>query len=144
MPTDYKVVEFVPQHFGDEQGTFSDIKPTAIFAGRKKDFTFNCPNVDSDERAVLMFQSRDVDHQNNDLHVNQKDVFGGLPVSPNRDTWNGNIMIIGPRQLKATGNVLHIEALNSTGGREGGIDDFLIANVIIMYKTRTPLPTNQI
>jgi hypothetical protein len=144
MPTDYKVIEFVPHHFGNEQNTFSDIKPDAVFAGRAKPFTFNCPNVDADERAVLMFQSRDVDSAKNDLHLNGKDIFGGLPVSPNRDTWNGNVMVIGPRQLKATNNVLRIESLNNAGGRDGDIDDFLITNIVIMYKTRSPLPTNQL
>ena len=84
-----------------------------------------------------MFQSREVNHQRNVFRVNGVDVFGGLPASPSKDTWNGNILLIEPRhQLRPTGNILHIEARNDSGGGGGNIDDFIIDNVVIIYKTR--------
>lgn len=64
-----------------------------------------------------MFQSRDVGHQRNVFKINGVYVFGGLPASLARDAWNGNILLLDPRhQLRATGNVLHFESRNSSGG----------------------------
>jgi hypothetical protein len=87
MATDFTVILFQRQHFGDEQGTFNDIEPSVPFVGPTKDFRFDCPNVDPGQTAFLMFQSRDVDHQRNVFQINGVDVFGGLPASPARDTW---------------------------------------------------------
>ena len=51
--------------------------------------------------------------------------------------WNGNILLIEPHhQLRATGNVLHVESRNSSGGGGDDIDDFIIDNVVILYKIR--------
>ena len=116
-------------------GTFNDIEPNVPFAGSTKDFSFDCPGVNPSETAFLMFQSRDVDHQKNIFQINGVDVFGGLPTSPSRDAWNGNILLIEPHhQLRATGNVLHVESRNSSGGSGDDIDDFIIDNVVIVYK----------
>lgn len=137
MTTDFTVILFQRQHFGNERGTFNDIEAGVQFVGPTKNFTFNCPNVNPGETAVLMFQSRDVDHQRNIFRVNDENVFGGLPASPSKDTWNGNILLLETRhKLKATGNVLHVESRNDSGEGGGDIDDFIIDNVVIMYKTR--------
>ena len=51
--------------------------------------------------------------------------------------WNGNILLIEPHhRLTATGNVLHVESRNSSGGGGDDIDDFIIDNVVILYKIR--------
>jgi hypothetical protein len=144
VTTNFIVILFQRQHFGNGQNTFNDIEPAVPFVGRTKDFSFNCPNVHPDETAFLMFQSRDVDHQRNIFQINGVDVFGGLPVSPDRNTWNGNILLVEPHhQLRATGNVLHVESRNSSGGGGGDIDDFIIDNVVIVYKTRTACAPNR-
>jgi hypothetical protein len=144
MSTNYTVVLFSRQHIGNEPGVFNDIEPNVAFVGPAKDFPFDCPGVNPAEAAFLMFQSRDVDHQRNVLRVNGVDVFGGLPASPARDAWNGNIMLIERHHLlKATGNVLRVEARTATGGSTGNVDDFIIDNVVIIYKTLDvvlPLP----
>ncbi len=92
-----------------------------------------------------MFQSRDVDHARNIVQVNGIDVFGGLPASPARDAWNGNILLIEPHhQLRETGNVFHVESRNSRGEGADDIDDFIIDNVVIVFKTADvslPLPS---
>jgi len=137
MATDFKEIVNVRQHFGDEKGTFNDVEPNLKFQGPKKDFTFDCPNVNPGETAFLIFQSRDVDHQRNIFRLNEVDIFGGLPASPNRDAWNGNILLIASRhKLKATNNVLHVESRNENGETGGNIDDFIIDNMVIVYKTR--------
>ncbi len=137
MATDFTVILFQRQQFGNDPGGFNDIEPNVPFVGPTKDFSFNCPNVNPGETAFLMFQSRDVDHSRNIFRVNGVDIFGGLPVSPSRDTWNGNILLIESRhQLNPANNVLHVESRNASGGGGGPIDDFIIDNVVIVYKTR--------
>ncbi|HEU0177314.1 MAG TPA: hypothetical protein VFV58_23875 [Blastocatellia bacterium] len=144
MATNFTVIQFQRQHFGNEPGVFNDIEPDVPFAGSTKDFAFDCPGINPSETAFLMFQSRDVDHQRNIFQINGVDVFGGLPASPARDAWNGNILLVEPRhQLRATGNTLHVESRNFRGGRGLDIDDFIIDNVVIMYKIpdfSLPLP----
>ena len=135
MATNFTVILFQRQHFGNDPGTFDDIEPDVPFAGSAKNFSFDCADVDPSETAVLMFQSRDVDHRRNILRINGVDVFGGLPVSPARDAWNANVLLIEPHhQLKATGNVLHVESRTSSGESTGDVDDFIIDNVVIVYK----------
>jgi hypothetical protein len=136
MASNYTVILFQRQHFGDEPGTFDDVEPNVPFAGPAKSYSFDCPGVDPGETAFLMFQSRDVDHPGNIFQVNGVDVFGGLPASPARDAWNGNILLIEPRhQLRPTGNALHVESRNARGQGAQDIDDFIIDNVVIVYKT---------
>jgi hypothetical protein len=136
MATNYTVVLFSRQHLGNDAGVFNDVEPNVVFVGPAKDFPFDCPGINTAEAAILMFQSRDVDHQQNIFRVNGVDVFGGLPASPARNAWNGNIVLVERHhQLKATGNVLRVEARRSDGGSTGDVDDFILDNVVIMYKT---------
>jgi hypothetical protein len=92
-----------------------DVEPGLPFVGATKDFHFDCPKIEPGADAVLMFQTRDVDHDKNVMQINpataeQPTVFGGIPVSPSKDTWNGNIMVIRRDVLRETNNVLHIES----------------------------------
>ena len=132
----FTVVQYQRQHFGNQPGSFNDIEPDVPFVGVAKEYVFDCPHVNPAETAILLFQSRDVSHSRNILHINGSQVYGGLPVSPSRDTWNGCVLLIEPHhQLRATGNVLRVEARNTSGGTDGDIDDFIIDNVIVQYKT---------
>jgi len=136
MASNFTVVLFQRQHFGNGPGIFNDVEPNVPFAGRSKSFVFDCPNVQASEPAFLMFQSRDVDHPRNVFEVNGIGVFGGLPVTPARDSWNGNVLLIeSHHQLRATGNVLYVESRDGRGTESGNIDDFIIDNVVIVYKT---------
>jgi hypothetical protein len=137
MSADFTVVTPVRQGFGNEPDYLRSIEPSVPFVGPTKDFIFPCPNVNPNEPAVLMFQSRDVDSTQNRITINTVAVEGGIPVSPNKDTWNGNVMTIAAGVLLASGNRLHIEARNTSGGGGGDIDDFILDNVVVMYKTRS-------
>ena len=136
MSADFTIVISVRQGFGNEPGYLNSIEPNVPFVGPTKDFTFSCPNVNPGEPAMLMFQSRDVDSSRNIITVNGSNVSGGIPVSPNKDTWNGNVMLIGAGTLRASGNELHIESRNTNGGGGSDIDDFILDNAVVMYKTR--------
>ena len=46
MPSNFTVILFQRQHFGNEQGTFNEIEPDVPFVGPAKDFSFDCPDVD--------------------------------------------------------------------------------------------------
>ena len=141
MASDFTVIVSVRQHFGDEPSWLKDVEPGLLFVGRTKDFHFDCPRVDPGADAVLMFQTRDVDHNKNIIQINpatapQPTVSGGIPVSPSKDTWNGNIMLIGRSVLRETNNVLHVEAVSEDGVLGPDLDDFIIDNVVVLYKTR--------
>jgi hypothetical protein len=139
MPLDFTVIFNVRQHFGD-QGEYFNYE--FDYAGNEHDYQFDCPNVDTGAEAVLMFQSRDVDNDKNVLQINpatapQPSVFGGIPVGPGgKNTWNGNIMLIRPNVLRATGNQLHIASRNTQGTTGHDMDDFVLDNVVVLYKTR--------
>ena len=45
MTTNFTVILFQRQHFGNEPGTFNDIEPNVPFAGPAKAFSFDCPGV---------------------------------------------------------------------------------------------------
>jgi hypothetical protein len=133
---DFTIIISSRQGFGSEPGYLDSIEAGVPFVGWTKDYTFSCPNVNSGEAAVLMFQSRAVNSSKNVMSINGINVFGGIPVSPNTDAWNGNVMLIGANVLRQSGNELHIESRNMNGGTDGNIDDFILDNVVVMYKTR--------
>jgi len=135
------------QHFGNEANIFQ-FGPPPPFVGKTKDYSFDCPGVDARETAVLLFESYDVTIGRNIFQINGVEVFGGLPVGPEGEqhgnfrtsAWIGNVLLVEPRhQLRATGNILHIEsrAATNTGS---DIDDFVLDNMVIMYKTAATHP----
>lgn len=141
MATDFSVIINIRQHFGNDEDYLKNVEPGLPFVGPTKDFRFDCPDVDPDATALLMFQTRDVDHSKNVFEINpatteQPTIFGGIPVSPNKNAWNGNIMLIRPGTLRETDNELHIESRNAAGGGGSNLDDFIIDNCVVLYKTR--------
>ena len=135
MSADFTIVTSEMQGFGNELGYLQKMEPDVQSVEPDRDFTFPCPNVNPNQAAVLMFQSRDVDNNKNIITINDNAVKGGIPVSPNKDTWNGNVMLIAAGVLKAS-NELHIESRNDSGSGGGDIDDFILDNVVVMYKTK--------
>jgi hypothetical protein len=132
--TSFTVILFSRQHFGTLPDVYNEWEPDAEFVGLTKDFSFDCPGVDSGETAVLMFQSLGVASQATVLQINGVDVYGGIPITNERGVkeryaldWSANVMLVeSNHQLKAAGNILHVE---STG------QEFIIDNVVITYKT---------
>jgi hypothetical protein len=71
MATEFTVIFFQRQHFGDEPNFFNFLGPhVPPFVGLTKDFQFNCPDINPRETAVLMFQSLGVVAQTNVLQIN--------------------------------------------------------------------------
>ena len=69
--TDFTVIIRVRQHFGDDQ----DSMPGA-FVGNNNSYPFLCPNVDSTQEAVLLFQTLGVSHDRNFIAVNSPAPLG--------------------------------------------------------------------
>ena len=131
MAADFTVIIAVRQHFGNKAGS----RP-GVFVGNEEHYTFDCPNIDPDTWGVLMFETLDVDYEQNVFEVNGHAIAGGIPKSPSKSAWNGNVMLINPNWLKGRGNELHIKSLTSGGAPSGNIDDFVIDNVVVLYKTK--------
>ena len=127
----YTVIAGVRQHFGNEP----DFLPGA-FVGQSKDFPFDCPSIARSEIAVLMFQSLHVSNSRNAFEINGQTIFGDLPTNADdRDAWAGQVLLVSPGVLGPAGNVLHVESRTDSGGTSGDIDDFVIDNVVLFYKT---------
>ncbi len=141
---DFTVIVSGRCHFGDDP----DFLP-GTFVGPDAQFPFDCPGVDPTQPAVLMFQSLDVDNERNVLEINGSGLPGGIPQSPadawrsggipvssSRDCWTSNLMVVAAGTLGPAGNSLHVGSRDEDGTLVGNIDDFLIDNVVILYKTR--------
>jgi hypothetical protein len=142
MALDFTVVIRVRQRFGDDKSNNPGLETDAPFVGVQKDFAFVCPKVDRSQDAFLLFQSQGVDFQQ-PLLINGQQIFGGIPSSTDFVTipnpaqlrivakWSGNVMIIEPGVLQVN-NVLRIQAGKDS---EGKIDNFIIDNLIVVFKT---------
>ena len=66
-------------------------------------------------------------------------MYGGIPVSRSDQDWNGNVMLIRPGVLSEN-NILRLGARASNGSLLGDIDEFVIDNVVVLFKTRPSWP----
>jgi hypothetical protein len=149
MATDYTVIIAVRQRFGDNpsgvlSGSGRDwgeypIEHEAPFVGASKDFVFHCPRVDRSQFGVLQFNSLGVSQFNNIIQVNGVDVPGGISVGPvwifidpHPPLWNTHSLLIETNVLREE-NVLHIESVPDDFGN---IDDFIIDNAVMWFKTQ--------
>ena len=161
MAVDYTVVIDVRQRFGDlkrdEKPSLNEaesgLEAEAPFVGTEKSFAFRCPSVDRSQFALLLFQSLGVSRPQA-LEINGQTIFGGIPVSVDAETkrlgsgseahnvraliarWNGNVMLIHPRVLQEN-NIMRIQAAEMTADN---LDDFIIDNVVVVFKTRGSRP----
>jgi hypothetical protein len=127
------IVLEVRQHFGNEGSSLP-----GEFVGRSKEFAFACPRVDGTQPGILLFQARHVSVDRNVLTVNGVPVAGGIPRTAGDDAWAGQVMLIRTGVLRPVNNVLRVESHNSGGGTGGDVDDFVIDNISVFYRTITP------
>ncbi|MGY4366834.1 hypothetical protein ACVW1A_002899 [Bradyrhizobium sp. LB1.3] len=145
MPVNFTVILFSRQRFGRNISSLTQVEPQAAFVGQAKDYSFDCPNVDTSQTAFMEFQAMGVSYPRNVFEINGVGVFGGLPIGPTRTegnittpAWTSHTLLVeSHHQLRATGNVLHIESRDHPGPPPSLIpDDFILDNIIIVYKTR--------
>jgi IgA Peptidase M64 len=129
-PMNYSVIVHQRNHFGDEP----DFLP-GVFAGRNKDFAFDCPGLDPAQHAVLMFQALHVNSPANVFTINGQTLFGLPTTAEDKTAWSAQVVLVGPGTLRGRGNVLRVGARTDSGSSSGDVDDFAIDNVVLMYKT---------
>lgn len=140
MSSDFTIIIRVRQHFGDD----ADSMPGA-FVGTNNSYPFSCPRVDPTQEGVLLFQTLGVSHDKNFIAINstgitgEPEVYGGIPVSRSDQDWNSNVMLIRPGVLTES-NVLRLGARRSDGSILNELDDFVIDNVVVLFKTRQTGP----
>jgi hypothetical protein len=118
------------QHFGDDPGAFGG---GGTFRGDDFDYTFNAPGVDPSKRAVLMLWNLNVATHCNVVTINGTNISGAL-VAQSSPEWATRIGEVPAGVLKATGNILHIAARNTSCTTGGNLDDFMIDNVVLLYQ----------
>lgn len=144
MASDFTVIFSDRLHFGSNSGYFDDaaifryeqLEPGANFIGTEKTIVFDTPDIDAGQPAVLMYQSFDVTLPRNIIRVNAADLSGGIPVSSRRGEWKSNLSVLEPGTLKKEqANELFIEARGETDDPEMTCDNFILASVVVLYKT---------
>jgi hypothetical protein len=150
VATDYTVIQAVRQRFGDspsgqlgrpgmDWGEYP-IEFEAPFVGASKDFFFNCPSVDRSQWGILQFEALGVSNWDNVIKINNVDVSGGIGIGPSWPYFDPHVPLWNVHSLLVDGgslsehNVLHIESSPDTNGN---LDDFIIDNVVIWFKTGT-------
>jgi hypothetical protein len=141
MGINYTVILFSRQHFGDEEGS---LFPNVQFVGQEKTYTFDCPEINPNETAILVYNSYDVTSPRDRFEINGKQLYGGLYEGPGGRTWASHELLVEPEfKLKASGNLLHVKSLTRGGHPAGDIDDFVLDNIVIWYKTAESRPVPQ-
>jgi hypothetical protein len=148
MATDYTVIMMVRHRFGDSPaGTLGangmdqdefPIEHEAPFVGVSKDFDFSCQAVDRAAAGVLQFNALGVQNGTNIIRKYGIDIPGGISpgpawhaLTPHVPLWNTHTLLVDGSVLQEE-NILHIE---STPDSNGNLDDFIIDNVVIWFKT---------
>jgi hypothetical protein len=146
MAMDYTVIQAVRQRFGDQSPDLdAPVELEAPFVGPAKDFPFSCPNVETGQMAVLQFESVGVAagpfgsgsppfNPRNILRINGVDIPGGVTPGQ-RMFWKAHSLLV-PANVLTAQNILHIESVQHQHGPGTSLDNFIIDNVVIFFKTR--------
>lgn len=117
------------QHFGDQPDSLP-----GTYRGEDHEWNFNLPDIDPNKVAVLMLQTREVSHACNVFQINGVQIPEALRAHTNGEEYVTEIGEIPAGTLKANGNTLRIVARNDACGAGGNLDDFIVVNVIILYR----------
>lgn len=134
MSSDFTVVFSGRHHMGDTEGRFNREAPDCKFMGQHGVFSFDTPGVNADAEAVLTFQSFGIDLRTNTLSINGTDIPFALSPSVERE-WKAHSVVVPAGVLKDSGNEIRLDALTRSGSPDGNVDDFLVDNMSIHYKT---------
>ena len=120
------------KHLGDDPAALE-----GTFVGDDLEITFDLPLLYPipfvTERAVLMLQTRGVTVNCNVIKINGVDVSSALRAHDD-DSWHTQIGEVPPNVLKSGSNTLQIAARNESCGVGGNLDDFVVDNVVILYR----------
>jgi hypothetical protein len=127
----YAYIITTPQLFGDKDTT----SQFAVNRGQDHEYSFNLPGVDRNKAAILMLRTALVSHKLNSFTINGHPlkIFHGRGHEDSE--FSTDHVEVPGWMLKETGNELKISARNSSGGLGGDLDDFLVDDVVLIYKT---------
>jgi hypothetical protein len=131
--SDFTVILYEVQQFGDSRGAFG-AGSGRNFTGDQADYEFSCRNVDPDEIAVLTLDTFEVNSEKNVIQINGVALKDGFREGQGKKWVTHQLLVRNECNLQESGNVLHIESGDKSGGT-GNIDDFILDNVVIWYKT---------
>jgi hypothetical protein len=119
-------------HFGDESGSMP-----GVFRGSERTYTFTLPGVDPSEEGQVILSTFAVDVTCNRFEINGTQI----PVFRNHNderVWETDTFRIPTNLLRAGANAnrLTIRALNTSCNNGGNLDDFVVANIVVHYKTQ--------
>jgi hypothetical protein len=137
MAVDFTVIRALRARFGDSTEALAG-EEQAPHVGVAEAFSFNCPAVDSDQMAVLEFESIDVTVGGNVMMLNGKRLSAPIRKTPGdgaNAVWTANVVLVDKGVLRPMGNILHVESRNANGGANGNRDNFILDNIVIFYKT---------
>jgi hypothetical protein len=161
---DFTVIAAGRQRFGDSNvidsghpaGGEFPLEQEAPFVGQSKDFQFSCPKVDLSQMAVLQFESLgvsaggiqffspDFSRKRNIIRINDVDIPGGITNAPYVEAleriwhfWKAHSLLVPAHVLHDEGNILHVESIQIPISGGFTFDNFIIDNVIVLFKTRT-------
>lgn len=153
MFTSYTVIQAVRQRFGDGRGEYQ-VEQDAPFVGESKTFPFACPNVDRSQWGVLTFNALGVGNRANTIEVNGNAIPGGLYVGPllpllgqqgfdppsyyllTTPIWSTQSLLVDGSFLTERNSLF----IQSAAAQNGGLDDFVVDNIVIWFKVRSPVP----
>jgi hypothetical protein len=151
MAMDFTVIQPVRQRFGDATADLAEIEEEqeAPFVGKSKDFPFSCPNVIRGQTAVLQFESLGVSagqrqgRPRDIVRINGVDIPGGITAGATVEVedgnrlpfWKAHLLTVAPNVLQEH-NILHIESVEIPFGPSTNLDNFIIDNIVIFFKTR--------
>jgi hypothetical protein len=131
----YAYIITTPQHFGDGPNNST---VAAVDRGQDHEYSFDLPGVDSSKVAILMLKTFDLDHNLNSFSINGRALRVRRHISGSE--FFTDHVEVPAGILKETGNVLKISALSSSGQVFGELDDFIVDDVVLIYKTKTTSP----
>jgi hypothetical protein len=130
-PVSYAYIITSPQYFGDDP---NESGVSVVHRGQDHEYSFDLPGVDRTKVAVLMLKTFDLDYNLNSFTINGRSLLVRRHISGS-EFFADHIEVPG-FFLKETGNELKISSRNSSGGVTGELDDFIVDDVVLVYKTR--------
>ena len=142
---EFVVVSRVRARLGSSSEPANDEEDSAPYVGRSKAWQFDCPRVDTNAEALLMFQLLGNAAGGDRLRINGVEIAGGVPrggyatISTDRGPlgfglWSAQLLIVPPEVLVEVGNELVVEARSVDGGTTK-TGNFVIDNIVVQYAT---------
>jgi hypothetical protein len=119
-------------HFGDDEFSLP-----GVFRNAFRTYTFTLPGVNPSQEGQVILSTFHVNYSCNRFEINNVPI----PVFADHNdesVWETETFRIGTNVLRAgtNANTLTIRAVDGSCGTGGELDDFVVANLVIHYRTQ--------